>query len=132
MTQLVARFAVDGWDVRTVEGVTSGAEDDWVGVAQMHKTFSSGLVGTSTVLFVSSGTTEGSRSYLAAERITASVGDGADEGSVTVHHGGLDASPDAWFGRIVPRSGTGPMAGWAGSVRIEHDDEGASFVFELD
>lgn len=131
MTQLVARFAVDSWDVRTVEGVTSGADDDWVGVARMHKTFSSGLVGTSTVLFVSSGTTEGQRSYLAAERITASVGDGGEPGSVTVHHGGLDSSPDASFGYVVPGSGSGPMVDWAGQARIEHDDEGAFFVFEL-
>lgn len=131
MTQLMARFAVDGWDVRSVEGVTSGAADDWVGVAQMHKTFSSGLVGTSTVLFISSGTTEGQRSYLAAERITAALGEGADQGSVTVHHGGLDSSPDDRFGHIVPGSGTGPMADWSGPARIEHDDQGAFFVFEL-
>jgi hypothetical protein len=130
MTELIARFAVDGWDVRTVEGVTSGADDDWVGVASMHKTFSSGLVGSSTVLFVSSGT-EGSRSYLAAERITASVGEGGDQGSVTLHHGGLEADPDSVFGHVVPGTGTGPMADWSGSARIEHDDEGAFFVFDL-
>jgi hypothetical protein len=97
----------------------------------MHKTFSSGLVGTSTVLFVSSGATEGQRSYLAAERITASVGNDGDQASVTAHHGGLESSPDTWFGHVVPGSGTGPMAGWAGSARIEHDDEGAFFIFEL-
>lgn len=131
MTHLVARFAVDGWDVRGVDGVTSAEEGDWVGVAQMHKTFHSGLVGTSTVLFISSGDTEGQRSYLAAERITASLGDDSDQASVTVHHGGLESSPDTWFGHVVPGSGTGSMAGWAGSARIEHDDEGAFFVFQL-
>ena len=130
MTQLVARFAVDGWDVRAVEGLTSGDEDDWVGIAQMHKTFTSGLVGTSTVLFVSSGV-EGQRSYLAAERITATVGGSGEQGEVTLHHGGLESAAGAAFGHVVPGTGTGPMAGWAGSATIEHDDEGAYFVFDL-
>jgi hypothetical protein len=131
VTQLIARFAVDGWDARTIDGVTGADEGDWVGVARMHKTFRSGLVGTSTVLFVSSGATEGQRSYLAAERITATVGGDGEQGGVTVHHGGLESSPDTWFGHVVPGSGTGPMADWAGSAHIEHDDEGAFFVFEL-
>jgi hypothetical protein len=130
MTELIARFAVDDWDVRPVEGISTGGEDDWVGVAQMHKAFTSGLVGSSTVLFLSSGV-EGQRSYLAAERITATVGEGGEQGEVTLHHGGLEADPSSVFGHVVRGTGTGAMAGWSGSARIEHDGQGAYVVFDL-
>ena len=85
---------------------------------------------TSVALFVSSGETEGRRSYFAAERITGSTADGRS-GSVTVHHGGLESSPETWFGHVVPGSGTDDFADWSGPARIEHDDTGAHFVFEL-
>lgn len=132
MTTLEARFAVDGWDDRPVEGLTGG----WVGTIEMRKTFTSGLVGSSVALFVSSGDVEGQRSYFAAERITASLAAaddqaGADPGSVTVHHGGLESAPDSWFGHVVPGSGTGPFAGWSGAARIIHDDDGPYFAFQL-
>ncbi len=127
MTELTARFTVDGWTARPVEGMS----DDWVGTIEMHKTFSTGLVGTSVALFVSSGEVDGSRSYFAAERITASLGDQGGVGSVTVHHGGLESAPETWFGHVVPQTGTGPFADWSGPARIVHDDEGPYFVFEV-
>jgi hypothetical protein len=50
---------------------------------------------------------------------------------VTVQHGGLESDPGTWFGRIVPGTGTGGFAGWPGSVRIVHDDQGAFFEITL-
>ncbi len=97
---------------------------------RMHKSFTSGLVGESVALFVSSGPMEGQRSYFAAERITAAVEDGRT-GEVTVHHGGLESAPDTWFGHVVPGSGTDDFADWSAAARIEHDDAGAYFVFDL-
>ena len=41
---------------------------------------------------------------------------------------GLDAD---WFGHIVPNTGTGGFAGWSGSARIVHDDQGAYFEINL-
>ena len=120
----MARFAVDGWDPRSVDGV-----DDWVGVARMTKNFTSGLVGFSVVLFLSSGV-EGSRSYLAAEQITGTTDDGRS-GTVTVHHGAVEGRPEAAFGFVVEQSGTGDFADWSGQARIEHDDDGAFFVLDL-
>ncbi len=35
------------------------------------------------------------------------------------------------FGHIVPGTGTGDFAGWAGSARIRHDDDGAYFEIDL-
>jgi uncharacterized protein DUF3224 len=124
---LIARFDVNGWDERAIEGLEGG----WVGAVQMRKEFTEGITGSSVALFVSSGETEGQRSYFAAERITGATDDGRS-GSVTVHHGGLESAPETWFGHVVPGSGTEGWAGWAGSARIEHDDRGAFFTFALD
>jgi hypothetical protein len=126
MTRLIARFSVNGWDERAIDGIEGG----WMSAAEMRKEFTAGLVGTSVALFVSSGQTEGQRAYFAAERITATTDDGRS-GSVTVHHGGLESSPETWFGHVVPDSGTGDFSGWSGTARIEHDDTGAYFAFEL-
>ena len=127
MPELIARFAVTGWDERSIDGL----EGDWMGAVEMRKEFTSGLVGTSVALFVSSGETEGQRSYFAAERITGTTEDGRS-GSVTVHHGGLESAPETWFGHVIPGSGTDDFAGWSGTARIEHDEGGASFIFDLD
>ena len=124
MAELIARFSVNGWDERTIDGLEGG----WVGAVEMRKELTAGLVGTSVALFVSSGETEGQRSYFAAERITATTDDGRS-GSVTVHHGGLESSPETWFGHVVPGSGTDDFADWSGSALIKHDDDGAYFVF---
>lgn len=125
MTQLIARFSVSGWDEQDVSAVGTG----WLDAGRMSKKFHSGLIGESTVLFISSGD-EGRRAYLAAERITARTDDG-QEGSVTIHHGGVESAPDAAFGHVVAGSGTGAFSEWAGSARIHHDDQGAYVLFDV-
>jgi hypothetical protein len=94
------------------------------------KTFTTGITGRATTVFMSAGTEEGSRSYVATERITGRTDDGR-EGSVTVQHGGLESDPESWFGHIVPGTGAGGFAGWTGSARIVHDDQGAYFEINL-
>ena len=123
---LIARFQVDGYEPRQVTGL----EADWFGLMTFAKTFTSGIIGHATTLFMSAGTQEGSRSYVATERIAGYADDGA-EGSVTVQHGGLESDPDTWFGHIVPGTGTGPFKEWTGSARIGHDDEGAFFEINV-
>ena len=122
---LIARFQVDGYEMRKVEGL----EADWVGLMTFAKTFTAGIIGHATTLFMAAGSQEGSRSYVATERITGHP-DGGEEGSVTVQHGGLESDPATWFGHIVPGTGTGGFAGWSGSARIVHDDQGAFFEIE--
>lgn len=126
MARLTARFSVTGWDEQDLDGI----DGDWVGAVRMSKSFSAGLVGTSSALFASSGPVEGERAYVAIERIEGST-EGGLRGSVTVHHGGLESDPSTWFGHVVPHSGTGDFADWRGSARIEHDDDGACMVFDL-
>jgi hypothetical protein len=123
---LIARFQVDGFEPRKVEGL----DTDWLSLMTFAKTFTSGITGTGTTLFMSAGTEEGSRSYVATERISGRTDDGR-EGSVTVQHGGLESDPDSWFGHIVPGTGAGDFAGWKGSARILHDDQGAYFEITL-
>jgi len=124
---LIARFTVDGFEPRQVTGLDA----DWLSVLTFAKTFTSGITGHATTVFMSAGTAEGSRSYVATERITGRTGGGPD-GSVTVQHGGLESDPDSWFGHIVPGTGTGGFAGWSGQARIVHDDQGAYFEITLD
>jgi Protein of unknown function (DUF3224) len=123
---LIARFQVDGFEPRQVTGLDA----DWVGLLTFAKTFTAGITGQATTLFMSAGTEEGSRSYVATERITGRT-DGRAEGSVTLQHGGLESDPDSWFGHIVPGTGTGGFAGWAGSARIIHDEQGPYFEIKL-
>jgi hypothetical protein len=123
---LIARFQVDSFEPRQVPGV----DGDWVAVMTFSKAFTSGIIGRASTLFMSAGTEEGSRSYVATERITGRTDDGL-EGAVTVQHGGLESEPGTWFGHIVPSTGTGGFAGWSGSARILHDDQGAYFEIGL-
>jgi len=117
---------VDGYEPRQITGLDAG----WVAAATFAKTFTSGITGQATTLFMSAGPEEGRRSYVATERITGRAGDGR-EGSVTVQHGGLESDPATWFGHIVPGTGTGAFAGWSGSARILHDDQGPYFEIRL-
>ena len=95
---LIARFQVDGYEPRQVTGLDA----DWFGLMTFAKTFTSGITGHATTLFMAAGSQEGSRSYVATERITGRP-DGGEEGSVTIQHGGLESDPEVWFGHIVPK-----------------------------
>jgi hypothetical protein len=123
---LIARFQVDSFEPRQITGLDA----DWLGLLTFAKKFTSGITGHATTVFMSAGTEEGSRSYVATERITGRADDGR-EGSVVVQHGGLESEPDTWFGHIVPGTGSGGFAGWSGSARIAHDEQGAYFEIKL-
>ncbi|WP_223695135.1 DUF3224 domain-containing protein [Leifsonia poae] len=124
---ITARFDVTGWDPAELPGIAG----EWVGAIIMRKVYTEGLVGESLAHFVSSGTEE-SRGYFAAERITATADDGRT-GAFTVHHGGMQGPDDASaFGYIIPGTGTGDFAGFAGTARIIHDERGPFFVFTLE
>jgi hypothetical protein len=123
--KLIARFQVDGYEPRSVTGL----EADWFTLLTFAKTFTEGIVGSAVTVFMTAGTQEGARSYVATERITGRTAEG--EGSVTIQHGALENDPDSVFGHIVPGTGTGVFAGWTGSARIVHDDQGPYFEIVL-
>lgn len=122
----VARFTVDSADPKELDGL----DVPWLGILVFSKTFHVGIIGTATTVFLSAGITEGSRSYVATEQIRGHTDDG-EFGAVVVQHGGLEADPSTWFGYVVPGTGTGSFAEWAGSARIRHDDTGPYFEFDL-
>ena len=122
----IARIQITGWEETDLPGLSNGAASG----AKMTKEFTEGLIGSSEGLFISSGADEGNRSYVAVERITGSLPDGRS-GSFTVHHGGLESSPETWFGHIVPGTGEGDFAAFAGSAKIGHDAQGAFFTIAL-
>ena len=122
---IIARFQVDGFEPRQVKELDA----DWFTLLTFSKTFTSGITGQATTLFMHAGI-EGSRSYAATERITGRTDDGR-EGSVTVQHGALESDPASVWGHIVPGTGTGGFAGWSGPALIRHDDQGAYFEITL-
>jgi hypothetical protein len=124
---LIARFHVDTAEPSSI----TSPPCEWINVMRFTKAFTSGIVGHATTVFMSAGTEEGARSYVATERISGRTDDGR-EGEFTVQHGGLESDPQSWFGHIVPKTGTGDFADWSGSARIVHDDAGAFFEIDLD
>ena len=92
--------------------IVTGLEADWFGLLTFAKTFTAGITGHATTVFMSAGTEEGSRSYVATERIAGRADDGR-EGSVTIQHGGLESDPGLWFGHIVPGFSIAESAGMA-------------------
>lgn len=124
---VTARFTVTGWD----ETPLAAAFDDWLGAVTMSKVYTDGIIGESVAHFISSGDEEHGRGYLAAERVTGALPDGRN-GSFTVHHGALQHPDDpSAFGYIVPGTGTGDFAAFAGTARIVHDEDGPSLVLTL-
>jgi hypothetical protein len=123
---IVARFEISGWEETELPNLPGEIAYG----AKMRKTFTEGIDGTSEGLFIASGSDEGSRAYVAVERITGTLPDGRS-GAFTVHHGGLESSPETWFGHIVPGTGTGELTELAGSAKISHDETGAFFTIAL-
>ncbi len=54
---LIARFQADGFEPRQVTGLDA----DWFGLMTFAKTFTSGIIGHTTTLFMAAGTEEGFR-----------------------------------------------------------------------
>ena len=126
MPTIIARFTISDHLENPLSGISGGWAEGWI----FHKNFYSGFHGSSEVYFVSSDTEEGNRAYIAAERLTGTFDDGR-QGSLTVHHGGVESEPEKWFGYIVPGTGTADLTDLAGSARIQHDAEGAYFEIAL-
>jgi hypothetical protein len=120
MTTVQGTFEITRWDDKTyldADGIKLGAVD-------VVKAFSGGLDGVSTArLLTAGGPVPTSAAYVAIERFVGSV-DGV-EGSFVLQHSAVMSGGDGDMTvRIVPDSGTGKLAGIAGTLRIDRDTDG--------
>ncbi len=125
-TRATATFDVTGWDAVASDHPEGEAAMSRVVV---RKTFRGDLVGESVgeALLCQSdpGSAVQGGGYVVSERVRGTLG--GRRGSFVMQHGGI-AGPDAapfTFGRIVPGSGSGDLAGLRGTVEIAVDADGA-------
>lgn len=102
----------------------------WSNGFALSKEISGDLDGTSEGLFINSGQVEGMRSYMVSEKISGTTAEG-EEASVIVEHGGVESDDSAWFGRILPGTGTGAWQGISGTVKFDADAEGEMMVLSI-
>ena len=89
-----------------------------LGRLSIDKTFRGDLEGTSKGEMLSDGTrTKGSAGYVAIERVTGAL-HGRRGSFVLKHDGTMTRGAPELTVRVVPDSGTGELAGLAGSMRI--------------
>ncbi len=98
----------------------------------VHKEFSGGMDGTSEAQMLAAFTaTPGSAGYVAMEHFTGSV-DGK-QGSFVMQHSGVMHKGDAQLSvTIVPDSGAGELAGISGTMKIDNDEGGHSYVLRYE
>jgi hypothetical protein len=122
-TRIVAEFEVTAWD--------NIPDDPPVGKALVKKSYQGPVTGTSVADLITCGANETQRAYVASDRFTGEVEGRA--GGFVMHHGATQDGDDFnLFGHIVPGSGTGDLTGIRGSVRFEHDENGAKFTLDYD
>lgn len=118
-TTLEARFEITGWEETDLVD-----EDVRVYRADVTKSFSGDLEGTSEAWLVMNTTPAGPAAYVGLELMDVSIGD--LEGTFVLKHDAVttDEGPTAdWT--IVPGSGTGDLAGIGGTADIERHDDGS-------
>lgn len=103
---------------------------DWSNGFTLEKNLSGDFIGTSEGLFINSGQAEGMRSYMVTEKLSGQTADG-EPSELILEHGGIENDESAWFGRIVPGTGTGAFANATGTINFGNDDEGEMMVLRL-
>jgi hypothetical protein len=98
----------------------------------VRKEFSGDMIGTSEAEMLAAFTgTPGSAGYVAIERFTGAVV--GRSGSFVLQHSGVMDKGDARLTVvIVPDSGAGDLAGISGTMALDNDDEGHTYVLEYE
>lgn len=106
------------------------AADAKVGRMSIDKTFAGDLEAVSQGEMLSGGSpAEGSAGYVAIERVIGVLG-GRDGSFLLQHSGTMTPESQATAIDVVPASGTGELAGIAGSMSIEIKDGRHVYTFE--
>ncbi|MCW2926044.1 MAG: hypothetical protein JWM86_12 [Thermoleophilia bacterium] len=126
-TTATATFVIDSWEERDARTHGGAA----VGRAELAKTFSGDIVGTSRVDMLGvTAEDEQSRAYVALEEFDVAV-DGRAGTFVLVHHGIMGGTNDGGSWTIAPGSGSGELSGISGTAQlVRHDDGSHELVLE--
>ena len=129
MPVVTGSFTVDTFDATPLDG-----EGGVLARMELTKTFTGGLVGTSTVFMTSARTAvEDSAGYVAIERVVGVV-DELDGTFVLQHSGTSDRGAQSLTVTVVPDSGTGSLEGLTGSLTIGAETAGGheyTFTYDL-
>jgi hypothetical protein len=116
--QIIADFEITAWDEEPE-------------LTTVRKRFTGAMEGTSVARLLTAGGDDG-RGYVASEVVDATIDGRA--GTFVLQHGGIGTSDGAvlfQFGMVVPGTGTGELAGIAGTGRYEHTDEHARLTLDV-
>ncbi|CCH28190.1 DUF3224 domain-containing protein [Actinosynnema sp. NPDC047251] len=106
-----SKFTITRWDE------TATGEFDRV---QVGKAFTGVLEGTSTAELTTCQPVEGSAGYVAIEKFEGRL-DGREGTFVFQHAATISPAGPAFYGVIIPDSGTGELTGISGTVKMEHE-----------
>jgi hypothetical protein len=128
---LVTSHASGSFDVKIVpQGAADSADGIALGRMSIDKQFHGGLEGTSKgemLTAMNDGT--GSAAYVAIERVTGGIG-GRTGSFALMHNGTMSRDARQLVVTVAPLSGTGQLAGLAGTLTINIVD--GKHLYELD
>lgn len=104
-------------------------EGAMLGRFSLDKQFHGGLQAASKGEMLSAGSAAGSGGYVAIERVTGRL-DGREGSFVLQHSGTMDRGAPRLAISVVPGSGTGELAGLAGTMAIDIAEGRHSYAFE--
>jgi hypothetical protein len=131
-TTATGTFTVDSWrDEPVADPGADGATDPAtkIGWVQLSKTFQGGLAGHGTVDMLSVMVAGEPSGYVAIERVSGTL-DGRPGRFVLQHAATADGPLQALRIEVLPRSGSGSLAGLSGELEIIRADDGShSYAF---
>jgi hypothetical protein len=124
----IASFEVTSWDQSTYDTPEDAPP---LARATVRKVFRGEVEGVSTAELLMCRPDDSSGGYIASERIVGRVGERA--GSFVVQHAATQEG-DTFdiYGRVLPGSGTGDLAGIRGICTFRHDQNGAVFTLDYE
>ncbi|RKT52630.1 DUF3224 domain-containing protein [Saccharothrix australiensis] len=108
-------FTITDWDEQPADEAVSR-----IGRVRVDKSYTGALAGTSTAELLTCRPDEGSAGYVAVEEFRGTL-DGRTGTFVFQHGATMSPAGPAYYGAIVPGSGTGELVGITGTVKLEHE-----------